>query len=194
MNLTLYDAGGWGSSPGFGTDLAFTFSLQKVVGYLNGVSTYIANMPSVSEFTSLFSEWRINEVKMTMYFSNNNSSINSPATALPLINVVFDPVSTTQLTLSGILQFPGLKTFQLGNASQPPPSFSCKPKPLSLQYNGVTSSYAQSAERWISTSYPETQHYAIKVVYDPTTNPGTSTLIGAVNFYFEFDLSFRGID
>lgn len=193
-SVTLFDAGGWGASPGFGSDLSFTFSLQKVYIYLGGISTWTANVPNYTEFTNLFNEWKINSVKVTFYYSNNNSSLNTPTTALPLINVVFDPTSAAALGLAGAQQFPGVKTFQLGNGAYGPPSFLVKPKPLALQYNGVTSAYAQSSDLWISSQYPETQHYALKVVYDPTVAPGTSTLIGNVNFYFEFDLSFRSID
>lgn len=191
---TVWDSGGWGSSPGFGPDLEFTFSLKQLNVLLGGVSTLSVAMPSYTELQSLFAEWRLNQVKMRMFFSNNNSSINSPATSLPIFNIVFDPTNSSACPLTQALQYDNLKTLQLGNAAQAPPEMVFRPRPSLLAYDGVTSGYMTDKSGWISTQYPDVPHYCVKVVYDSTTAPGTSTLIGSVNFYFEFDFSMKGID
>jgi hypothetical protein len=191
---TLYNSGGWGSSPGFGADMEFTFSLKQLVMYLNGVSTSTTTVPNYTEFTNLFTEWKLNKIRMKMYFSNNNSSVNSPATALPLINVVFDPTNANATSLDTALQFDNLKTFQLGNAAEAPPILEFHPRPNALAYDGVSSGYITDSSGWVSCQYPDVPHYCVKVIYDGTTAPGTSTLIGSVNFYFELFLSMKGTD
>lgn len=191
---TLYDSGGWGASPGFGADMEFTFSLKQIVMYLSGVSTVTTTTPSYAEFTNLFKEWKLNKVRMKMYFTNNNSSVNSPATALPLLNVVFDPTNVNACSLQTALQYDNLKTYQLGNGAEAPPVLEFKPRPNLLAYDGATSGYMTDQTGWISCNYPDVPHYSVKVIYDSTTVPGTSTLIGSVNFYFELHMSFKGID
>lgn len=191
---TLYNSGGWGSSPGYGPDMEFTFSLKQLSMYLSGVSTFNAQVPSYSEFTNLFKEWKLEKVRMKMFFTNNNSSVNSPSTALPLLNVVFDPTNSSATSLSSALQYDNLKTFQLGNGADSPPVLEFRPQPHTLAYDGVTSGYITDKSGWVSCLYPDVPHYCVKVIYDGTTSPGTSTLIGSVNFYFELHFSMKGTD
>jgi len=190
----LNDGAGWGTSPGFGLDLEWSFSLQKVVGYLAGVSTYTATVPSSSEFSSLFQEYKIDSIEMSMFYSNNNSSLNTPATSLPLINIAFDPNDVNQTPLSTIQQLSGVRQIQLGNGSDPTKPFVFKPRAaLQVYETAIASAYISERTGWINSTYLDVPHYGVKIVYDPTTVPGTSTAIGAVAFYFKLNFSCKGV-
>ncbi len=189
----MNDSLGWGSNPGYGNDLQFTFSLKECKLYLVGVATNTITVPSSSEISALFQEYRIDSVEMTMFYTNNNSSLNSPSLSLPLINVAFDPNDANSVSLAAIQQMSGVRQIQLGNGADRTRTLTFKPRAAAAVYNGLTSGYMSENKGWINTATLDVPHYGVKVVYDPGTTPGTSTNIGAVQFYFKLNFSCRGV-
>jgi hypothetical protein len=188
-NISLSESTGWVATA---TDLEFTFSLQQVAVYLGGVFFANIAVPNYTELSALFNSFRIDSVEMTMYFSNNNSSVNSPATGLPLMNVVFDPTGTAACTLVQAQQYGNNKVVQLGNGADMPPKFMFKPLPSGAVYDTAILSGYGAQPSWINTTNPDVPHYGVKVVYDPAS--AGVTVIGQVQFYFKLNYSLRGID
>ena len=87
-SITLNESLGWGAA---GTpSLNFGFTLGNVLGWLGGGFSITLPITNSSEFQALFDTYKINNVRMKMFFTNNNSSVNSPATGLPLIHICND--------------------------------------------------------------------------------------------------------
>lgn len=194
-NLPLWDGSGFGSSlSGVATDAEIKFALYGAQISLGGTPLYNASLPNRTEFTNLFNEYKIEEVEMTLFFSNNNSSLNSPQISLPILNVAFDPNDINATSLSDIQQFENLITFQMGNGADRTRTFKFKPKPQILNYNGATSGYSTMKDGWINSTYYDVPHYGVKIVYDPTTSPASSTNIGSIAMYFKAKLAFRNVD
>jgi hypothetical protein len=185
--LSLYETGGWTNSTL--NDLEFTFSLQNTYQYVGGILTATVTNPGYADFVPLFERWRIREIQCMVAFSNNNSSINSPASTLPLLLTVIDYDDAAAITSTQALQYDNLMIFQLGNGATGPPIIRFKPKAQSQVYAGTTA-YAVAPEgQWFNTDYPTTPHYGLKFVYD--NSAGTSTVsIGYVTFYFRYTLEF----
>ena len=54
---------------------------------------------------ALFDTYKINNVRMKMFFTNNNTSVNSPATGLPLIHIANDfDDAQENMTVASILE------------------------------------------------------------------------------------------
>lgn len=190
-NFPISDSTGF-----FGTnlDVEFSFSLSQVVAYLSGTLFANINVPSSFEFSSLFQEYKIKEVEVTIYFSNNNSSVNTPSNSLPLINVVFDPLNVAATSLTSVQQYENNKVFLLGDGASSPPKFVIKPVPSRLVYESATTNGGSPTSGWISTSQADVPHYGLKIVYDPLTVPGVPVNIGAIGFYFRSTYQLRGVD
>ena len=63
---------------------------------------------------ALFDTYKINNVRMKMFFTNNNSSVNSPATGMPLVHIAndFDDVQEN-MTVASILERAGFEPYNL---------------------------------------------------------------------------------
>jgi hypothetical protein len=183
-NITLGESTGWGGVSL--NDIEFSFSLEALFVYVGGSSFATQTVPGYNELTALYERWRIKEVVCTPIFSNNNSSINSPTLALPILLCVVDYDDVSLTTLSQIQQFSNLMVFQLGNGATGPPNIRFVPRAQTLQYNGSTSAYSiASPGTWFNTDYPLVPHYALKFYFDNQSVSGTAT-IGSFSFYFTF--------
>lgn len=179
-------------------NLNFGFSLSQIWGYLSGAYALSAAIPNAAEFQNLFDEYKINFVRVKMFFTNNQSSVNSPSTGLPLIHMCndFDDV-TESLTLSNILEKSGVRHVQFdGNNGN---GINHWVKPVPIQYiqttagDGTTSSLAAGVpmgSQWINTAAPNTVHCGIKMVYNPQGR--TSAVdIGSITFVFDVEYVFK---
>jgi hypothetical protein len=181
--ILLNQSLGWNSAT---HDLEFAVTLNTMIIYQAGVSTYTPAFPNVTEFSNLFLEYRITKLSISMYYTNNVSSNNTPGTCLPIIIMGFDPDDTATVTLANMLEYQGSKVFQLGLGVTP--EFVCKPRPL-LTAGGVAS--VVSVNPWISTNFVNIPYLGIKLVQDPSIS--TNVALGAVNFYFEMEFECRGV-
>jgi len=188
---------------GFATtspSLNFGFSLSQVWAYLGGTynGTYSAAIPNFAEFSNLFDEYKINFVRMKMFFTNNQSSVNSPSTGLPLIHMVndFDDV-TESLTVSTILEKSGVRHVQFDGNNSGGINHWVKPVPQSYvsttDGSGTVSTLNGGVPvtgLWINTAAPNIVQSGIKLVYN---NQGRTpaTDIGSITFVFDVEFVFK---
>lgn len=197
FSLPLNEQLGWSSlgSP----NLSFSFSLARTIGYLAGAPTYISPTNNVAEFTTLFDYYKVGNVKMKMFFTNNNSSVNSPATALPIIHICNDYDDATGAeTLNTILERAGTRTVQFSANNTDGITHYCKPNASTyvqdVDGTGIVTSVGGGiapADQWINTGTPGVVHNAIKVFYN-NQGRANNTDIGSVSFFFEIEFIFKG--
>ena len=184
---------GWnlnGSTTGI-FNMQFAFSLSGVKVYIGGVLNTTLPMPSVSEFTSLYDQYRIDYVECKFSFSNNNSSNSSPGSTLPIMYLVKDYDDSGVAGVTDLQQYSTQTMWQLGNAHGRDGIKSIKMKPnvdVAL-YQGVTTGYGRGKPMFIDTSSPDVLHYGVKVAYDPINNPAASTLVGYLACTFVYHMS-----
>lgn len=197
FSLSLNEQLGWSAlgSP----NLSFNFSLARIVGYLAGVSTYVSPTNNLAEFTALFDYYKLGNVKLKLFFSNNMSSVNSPATGLPLLHICNDYDDATGAeTLNTMLERAGTRHIQFTADHHSGINHYCKPN--ASQYvqevdgTGIVTAVGggiSAANQWLNTGTPGVVHNAIKVFYN---NQGRSnnTDIGSVTFLFEVEYIFKG--
>lgn len=183
-NTVLNELTGWAASGIF--DIEFTFSLASTFIYIGGAFVGTIPNPGSSEFTPLFERWRIVSVEATPIFTGNSSSLNSPTTALPLILCVIDYDDTAAISLTQIQQYSNMMMFQLGTGAVVPPTIKFSPRPLAIEYSGVSPGYAITSKNVeLNTGYPAIPHYGLKCVFD-NQNVSSASLIGTVSWYFRY--------
>jgi len=178
-------------------NLNFGFSLSQVWGYLSGAYALSAAIPNASEFQNLFDEYKINFVRVKMFFTNNISSVNSPATGMPLIHMCndFDDVIES-LTLSNILEKSGVRHVQFDATNSGGINHWVKPVPISYVNttagDGTTAAIAGGvpSTQWINTAASNVVHCGIKMVYNPQGR-NSATDIGSVTFVFDVEYVFK---
>lgn len=183
-NVGISESTGWAGGGLF--DLEFSFSLESLFVYIGGVTSATVGVPGYTDLTNLYERWRIKEVVCTPIFSNNNSSINSPTLALPLLLCVVDYDDVSVVLKTDLQQYSNLMVFQFGNGATGPPNIRFVPRAQTLQYNGASSGYSVATPgSWFNTDYPAVPHYALKFYFDNQGVSG-SALIGQFSFYFTF--------
>jgi len=196
LSVTLTEDNGFNATS---YNLNFGFSLSQVWGYLSGAYALNAAIPNAAEFQNLFDEYKINFVRLKMFFTNNNSSVNSPNTGLPLIHMCndFDDV-TESLTLGNILEKSGVRHFQFDGQNHNGINHWVKPVPIqyiqSTAGDGSTASIAAGVpgSTWINTAAPNVVHCGIKMIYNPQGRT-SSVDIGSVTFVFDVEFVFKCI-
>lgn len=195
QSLTLNETSGFG---GLGSSsINFGFSLAQVMGFQGGAFTYGITVPSFSEFQTLFDYYKINAVKMTMFFSNNHSSVNSPNTGLPIILVCndYDDVTTSENTAS-MYQRSGTRTIQFTADNHAGINHYCKPCASQYVQNDTGAVITAVGagippSQWLNTGSANIIHNGIKVFYN---NQGrmADVDIGSITFIFEIEFLFKG--
>lgn len=177
------------STGGFNMEMAFT--LGGTVFYFGGVSTFTAAMPNYTEFTSLYDQYRIDGVDVELIFSNDQSSVNSPATSLPLLYYAIDYDDANTVGVPDIVQYDNHKMFQLGSPSLPDgiKRIHIKPNVDMALYNGVSTGYARFPNARVDTGSPNVPHYGLKMAFDGFKSPGASTIVGYLNVVVRYHLT-----
>lgn len=189
---------GWGAlgSPCIG----FSFGLRYINIFLGGAFFASLDVSNAAEFQALFDTYKINAVRMKMFFTNNNSSVNSPATGLPLLHIVNDfDDAIENLSVNTILERAGVRTIQYDATNAKGISHWVKPAAKMVvqqtdRTTGVTSvsdAGVPMGATWIDTAVSNVMHNGIKIVYN-NQGRNNNTDIGSVTFMFEIEYTFKG--
>lgn len=172
-----------GSSTG-GFNCQLVFALTGMDVYFGGVKTATIAMPNYAEFTSMYDQYRIDWVEVRFMFSNNSSSVNSPATVLPAFYIAKDYDDANSAGRPELEQYNNLKIWQAGGQTNRNGIFKVRVKPRAAvqYYNGVASGYGPTqGQPRIDTSSPAVPHYGLKMAWDTFKSPAASTIIGYLN-------------
>lgn len=201
-NVQLNESTGFNNGAGasYGFNLNFGFSLGNVIAFYP-TSAVVANpVANAAEFQALFDTYTIKNVRMKMFFTNNNSSVNSPATGMPMFHICndFDDISEP-MTVNSILEKAGVRTVQFDAMNHQGLHHWVKPaaKQVVAQTDPTTGTQTTSnagvpfGTYWIDTAVSNIVYNGIKLFYD---NQGRSsnTDIGSATFIFEVEYVFKG--
>lgn len=197
-SISINESLGWGAA---GTpSLNFGFSLGNVLGWLGGAFSITLPVTNSGEFQALFDTYKINNVRMKMFFTNNNSSVNSPATGMPLIHIAndFDDAQEA-MTINTILERAGVRTVQFDAMNHDGLSHWVKPTPKQVvaQTDPATGVQTNSnsgvpfGSQWIDCAVSNIVHNGIKLVYN-NQGRANNTDIGSATFIFEIEYVFKG--
>lgn len=200
FSIPINQNGGFVFTAGTFNMIAFGFDLQGVRVFAN---TFLqANIPiaNSTDFQNLFDYYKINAVKMKYFFSNTNSSVNSPATTMPLMHICNDFDDSTEiLTVSTILERAGVRTMQFDSMNRLGYTHYVKPaaRQVVSQINpdtgqeSVSSAGIAFGSQWLDCANNNIIHSGTKVVYN---NEGrtSSVDIGSMTVIFEIEYVFKG--
>jgi len=198
INLSLNQSTGFGGS---GTSLNWGFALGRIIGFLNGSFTYAPVVGGASEFQALFDYYKINSVKMQMFYSKTVSETSTTVTTgMPIMIIAndFDDIAES-MTLSTMNERVGCRHVQFDASSQRGVTHYIKPKPNSVVVQTDVATGALSTAnagvvfgtQWLDCAQSNIVHNGIKIFYD---NQGltTSVALGNITFVFDVEYVFKG--
>jgi hypothetical protein len=195
-----------GQTTGFqggGKNINFGFSLGRVFGWVDGVFTISSVTPNFSEFQALFDYYKINAVKMQVFFTKTTSDLGSTSNSslgMPMLLIAndFDDIQET-MTLFSMMERVGCRHVQFDASSQRGICHYVKPKPSNTVVQtdittGLTSTSPAGVvfgTQWLDCATSNIVHSGIKVYYD---NQGltTATVLGNISFVFDVCFEFKG--
>ena len=204
VNYKMWSTSGFGNigaTVGLGNDLAMSFALNGVSVYaaLNGglaVAMNTAPLPNITEFTALFDQYKIRSCTIDMRFANNNSSINSPSTSLPVLYYADDMDDVSPLTQNALQQYGRCKTTMLGTGAKEFTRHRVVPKPLVQLYEtGVSTGYSNPIKPiWIDCNDATVPHYGVKICWDNGMDTAVAdTNIGVISFITTYVIEAKNV-
>jgi len=165
-----------------------------------GAVAALANAYSnAAAYGQIYEQFRIDRVQVEVMCSNNNSSLNSPNVASPIVFCVVDHDDVAPLTgPANALSYTTCKTLQMNNSSGPTggkqyfnyvPTASILNGQTGVQGN-PTALGTLKQRQWISTDFQETTHLGMKCWIE-TISPGTNQSLGWITFVFRVFMSFK---
>lgn len=172
-------------------DMELFFTLNSVSLHLGGTLFATYAVPSSSEFTNLYDQYRIDYIDMDITFNSDISSTSNPTTSLPKIWFVEDHNDVNATTLSQVMQYDNVQVWQLGLDGGVMKRIRIKPTTNSLvYYNAITSAYKKNSNKeWLDTQYPNIPYYGVKMVVDPIVYTGATQLLGYISMNWTYHIT-----
>lgn len=150
--------------------MQFTFAPGATDIRLAGTSIYVDSVPNVSEFTSLFDQWRIKSVVFRLDFPANyaSSGANASPIVYPMLYYVLDYDDYTNASINDMLQYPQVQMHNFAKDGYTPMMIKFSPKPLrDIAGSGISTGYGpMPTAPWIRTSDFTIPHYGLKIAFD----------------------------
>jgi len=185
---------------GVGNNVNWGFSLGRIIGFVNGAFTYSVSVPSSSEFQALFDYYKINAVKVQMFFSKTVSAIEAANVGLPILMIAndFDDIAES-MTLNTMNERVGVRHCQFDANNTNGITHYIKPKPTSvIVATDVTTGVLAASNsgvvfgtQWIDCAQSNIVHNGVKVFYNNQGVTGAAVL-GNVTFVFDVEYVFKG--
>lgn len=202
INIPINQSTGWVSGGvGQGFNLNWGFSLGRAFGFINGNFFFSPQIPNFAEFQALFDYYKINAVKMQVFFCKNTSDQSGGSTiGMPILLIAndFDDIGET-MTLGTMNERVGVRHVQFNADNMNGINHYIKPRPSTVVVQTDISTGFQSTANagipfgttWLDVAQSNIVHNGIKIFYD---NQGmtTATALGNVTFVFDVELVFKG--
>lgn len=137
------------------------------------MSLSMSLLPGISDFTTLYDQYRINKVKLSFVpeYSSLGPVDQTAAYPMPNLHTAID-LDDSAFTgpLTELMQYPGYKRTR-GNATHSrywTPSVSTE-----VFRSAVTTSYAPKTRQWLDFAVADVPHYGLKYFVDPGPASGT---------------------
>jgi len=183
----------------YGNGMGFTWTLAGPQLVSNLASPGLVPMPNVSEFAALFDQYRIDNVHVKVFYTNNISNVTGAVStfqqiALPTGQFCTDYDDGNAPTAQNeLLQRPECKLLQWNTNG--PLSFNIS-KPTMEQTVNTQSGVNSVAPRhgWCDMAATNTNLYGWKIFLESFgSNTAGGLQQGYFQFYFTYDLSFKGV-
>lgn len=200
LSVPMYQQLGFTLTPNSSPCLAFAFDLQGVRGWLGGNFAYSVPVSNSTDFQSLFDVYKINAVKMKLFFSHNFSNVNTPATCLPIVAIVNDFDDATEvLNKNTVLEKAGVRMMQFDAHNSNGFTHYVKPSCRNVVSQidsgtgteSVSSAGVSFGGQWLDCANNNIVHSGVKLVYNNQERQNT-TDIGTMTIYFEIEYMFKG--
>jgi hypothetical protein len=151
-----------------------TFEVTVDKGFVsvtNGVTTgalvfALSDLPSPTDFTSLFDQYRIKQVRVEFLPETTAFGLSTTAIALPYVLTAIDYDDGTPVSTSAIQQYGTCQTSPYTEYFQR----ILNPRAALAAYSGAFTSYAQSPPgQWMDSNSPGIQYYGLKWATTPVT-------------------------
>ncbi len=173
------------------SNLQLTFSPGATNYRIGGVSIYNDSLPNLSEFVTLFDQYRVSKVRVRFDVTYQYSNSGSAGPVYPLIYYVADYDDPGDAGMQDVLQYPQLQIHNFAKDGYTPLFLEFAPKPLrDIAGSGVSTSYGPMGySPWIRTSETQTPHYGLKFVFNPNgMSLGTSMNV-MVTVWYDLDFT-----
>lgn len=156
------------------------------VGAGGAVQFSLNGVPSVTDFTSLYDQYKINGVKVEFIPDINNvqQSATPGGPIMGMLHTAIDYNSaSTPSSLNQILQYPNLRSTRMTRIHKR----YFRPRVAMTVYDGaVANGYGTSARsQWLDCQYPDIPHYGLLVWLD-ATSPTSIQFNMKVTYYLAF--------
>jgi len=182
MNANWLQLGTAVATNGSNYDIPFSmeFRLSDIVGY--------------ADITNLCDDYKINNVKVTIYYNSNVAGVDSPA-SIPSIFYVNDNDSSEVTTVSTFRQRMGIRYKQF-TANKPRISMKVAPKVAPIIYDGLTTNgYSiPLTTTWLNTAFPTVPHYSLRGYFSNVYCPSILDKTQSTLFTFDITYSVTGKD
>jgi len=149
-------------------------------------------LPSYSEFTTLFDRYKITRVDIKFVCSFNGANIAIPATtptSIPQLLSVHDYDDETALSQSA--DYYQYSTFRIDRLDRIL-NFSLVPRVASAVYNGAFTGYGNSV-MWLDMNSTGVRHYGFKFEVDPMLYGVGANTTGRIIIYYTYHLECRDV-
>lgn len=148
------------------------------------LSFALSDLPSYTEFTQLYDEYKIMKVVLSFYPVRATQVYTATLTIPVFICAVDHDDSTAPTNITTLLQYPGCRIKSSRNQF----SVTIKPKVASAVYNGVTDAYSAKSQ-YVDCTYGSVPHYGFKYAI------GSAGVASSVSYdiYAKYYVAFRGV-
>ncbi len=195
------------SSAGATINVANAGILTLSTGAAAGVSYYglavafeLADLPAVSELTTLYDQYRIHHIELEMVPFNTLSptvgSAGGNGNLACLIHSVldWDDATAPAASTSGIQTLQQYRGYRLDNlfAGGGKLKWSVVPRPALAGYAGAFTSYVSPEPMWTDCNSANVQHYGIKFIFEVLNTAAVNSFVDArfnIKYYVEMRMA-----
>ncbi len=196
------------SSAGATINVANAGIMTLSTGAAAGVSYYglavafeLADLPAVSELTTLYDQYRIHHVELEMVPFNTLSptvgSAGGNGNLACLVHSVldWDDATAPAASTSGIQALQQYRGYRLDNLYAPAQNrlkWSVVPRPALAGYAGAFTSYVSTAPLWTDCNSANVQHYGIKFIFEVLNTAAVNSFVDVrwnLKYYVEMRMA-----
>lgn len=158
-------------------DMQFTYSPGTTDYRIGGTSIYADALPNLSEFTSLYDQYKVIDIVHRIDYTTNVRSDSGVAFVAPLVFFVADYDDPGNAANVDLRQYPQVQLHSFMENGYKPLIFKLKPRPLrTIAGAGAFSGYSPAEDTpYIRTTDTSIPHYGIKLSF--IANGGSSNSI-----------------
>lgn len=168
-----------------------SFAPSAIDYRFSGTSIYTDSLPSVTEFSALFDQYRISNVTLRIDYTTDLFNNSGVAYKAPLILCAIDHDDSGSATVADLLQYPQVITHSFDANGYTPFIASFRPNPLmDVAGSGISTGYApMKVAPFIRTANLSIPHYGFKLAI-LANGASVNQVIGYFQFTVYVDMEF----